>query len=181
MPNYRRARTKGGCYFFTVTLAHRQQDLLTRHIANLRNAICKVAASRPVTIDAIVILPDHLHALWTLPVDDDDYSTRWSLIKSAFSRSLPSGRHAACRSRRRKGECGLWQRRFWEHEIRNDRDYRKHFDYIHINPLKHGLVQRVIDWPWSSFHKYVGAGIYPEDWAGDGREYEGCFGERSER
>ncbi|HHO68580.1 MAG TPA: transposase [Gammaproteobacteria bacterium] len=177
MPDHRRARTPGGRYFFTLTLQHRRRELLTRHIGNIYTAIGKVLATRPVSMDALVILPDHLHTLWTLPTGDDDYPTRWALIKGLFSRSLPRGRGAGRGGRRRKGERNIWQRRFWEQEIRNDKDYRLHFDYIHIDPVKHGLVARVADWPWSSFHKYVADGVYPEDWAGDGRDYEGVFGE----
>ena len=179
MPDYRRARTPGGCYFFTVTLQHRRRDLLTRHIGHLYAAIGRVLARHPLTTEAFVVLPDHLHALWRLPEGDADYPTRWALIKGAFSRSLAPDHHRGRASRRRRGERDIWQRRFWEHEIRNDRDYRLHLDYIHYNPVRHGLVSRAADWPWSSFHKYVEDGLYPADWGSEALEYDGAFGERA--
>ena len=112
-----------------------------------------------------MILPDHLHCVWTLPAGDDDFTNRWRLIKQGFSKGLPmTERRSAVRIAR--GERAIWQRRFWEHVIRNDRDYAAHVDYCHINPLKHGYVQRVADWPFSTFHRYVESGLYPVDWAG---------------
>jgi len=123
-----------------------------------------------------VVLPDHLHIVMTLPDGDADFSTRWSLIKREFTRGfvsagLPLPRHA-------NGEPALWQRRFWEHTIRDDRDFERHVDYIHYNPVKHGLVGRVRDWPHSSFHRYVRLGLVPQDWGGDFRQDQGQFGER---
>jgi putative transposase len=118
-------------------------------------------------MEAIVILPDHLHCIWTLSEGDDDFSTRWRQIKAAFSRQLPkTERHS--QSRLNKGERGIWQRRFWEHAIRGDADYQRHVDYIHYNPVKHGYVTRVVDWPYSSFHRFVRLGVYPSGWAGAG-------------
>ena len=123
----------------------------------------------------MVVLPDHIHAVWTLPDGDGDYSLRWSLIKGDFTRCLTrGGRHVA--AGRRLAERGLWQRRFWEHLIRDDADYGRHVDYCHINPMKHGLVRRVIDWPYSTFHRAVRQGIYAEDWAGVA-DIPGSFGE----
>ena len=166
MVQYRRYRVASGRYFFTVTLLERQSDLLVRHIDVLRAAFRRVRSERPFAVDAIVVLPDHLHAVWTLPVGDDDFATRWRLIKFHFSHAFPATerRNAA---RTTKGERGIWQRRYWEHCLRNDADYRHHIDYVHINPVKHGLVAAVRDWPHSSFHHFVRRGVYPADWAGD--------------
>ena len=165
MPHYVRAYVPGGSYFFTVTLLERHRRLLTEHVAALRAAFVSVRRQRPFHIDAIVVLPDHLHGLWTLPPDDADYSTRWRLIKAAFARTLAPGERLSAR-RPQKGERGVWQRRFWEHALRDQRDFNIHCDYIHYNPVKHGHVTRVADWPHSSFHRFVENGIYPPDWAG---------------
>lgn len=167
MPNYHRYRVPGGSYFFTVNLLNRKSTFLTDHIDPLRAAFRKVRENHPFHIDAVVILAEHLHTIWTLPAEDDDYSTRWRLIKTEFSLALP-GSESRSQSRTDKGERGIWQRRFWEHSIRDDEDYARHVDYIHYNPVKHGHVQRVIDWPYSSFHNYVARGILPKDWAGNG-------------
>ncbi len=177
MTNYRRNLLAGGCFFFTVNLAQRHLQLLTEHIEKLRNAVREARRNHPFTIDAMVVLPDHLHALWTLPEGDADFATRWRLIKSAFSRSIATGEPVSA-SRTTKGERGIWQRRYWEHTIRDDEDFARHADYIHINPVKHGLVSRVRDWPHSSFHRLVDLGIYPEDWAGDVSNDGEEFGER---
>jgi putative transposase len=123
---------------------------------------------RPFGIDAIVILPDHLHCLWTLPPGDADYSVRWARIKQAFSRRIPWGERRRA-SRIAKRERGLWQRRCWEHSIADSDDLKHHVDYIHYNPVKHGHVDSVVDWPHSSFHRYVRMGVYPPDWAGSRR------------
>ncbi|RMG35381.1 MAG: transposase [Gammaproteobacteria bacterium] len=175
MSNYRRDRVSGGTWFFTVAVADRKSDLLIREIDILRDAVRRVRHDWPFRIDAWVVLPDHLHTVWTLPADDHDFSTRWRLIKSHFSRALPR-QEIVSRSRQRKAERGLWQRRFWEHRIRNDRDYRAHLDYVHYNPVKHGHVTRVADWPYSSFHRDVSRGLYPNDWGG-GVDLDGRFGE----
>ena len=167
MPDYRRYRLPGGTYFFTVNLLQRYpNDLLVRHIDILRSEVRAVREKRPFVIDAWVVLPDHLHCVWTLPPGDDDFTNRWRLIKQGFSKALPiTERRSAVRMAR--GERGIWQRRFWEHAIRNETDYAAHIDYCHINPFKHGYVQRVADWPYSTFHRDVERGIYPLDWAGD--------------
>ncbi len=164
MPDYRRNRVPGGTYFFTVNLLERRSDLLIRHIHELREAIREVRRPRPFHIDAWVILPEHMHCIWTLPEGDDDYSSRWKAIKIRFAKQIPIMEYRS-RVRIRKGERGLWQRRFWEHTIRDERDYAAHMDYVHINPVKHGLVERVRDWPYSTFHRYVEIGMYSEDWA----------------
>jgi putative transposase len=166
MPNYRRARYPGGTYFFTVNLRERSDtDLLTRHIDNLRDAVRTVRRKYPFEIHAWVVLPDHMHCVLRLPDGDDDFSLRWRLIKSRFSRSLPTTERCSM-VRTRYGERGIWQRRFWEHWIRDERGYTAHMDYVHINPLKHGLVERVADWPYSTFHRLVEAGVYPPNWGG---------------
>ncbi len=163
MPRYIRALVPGGTFFFTVALLERRRPLLVDHIDDLRTVFSDARQRRPFTIDAIVILPDHLHCIWTLPPDDADFSTRWHDIKSRFSARIPRDERLSAR-RVAKGERGIWQRRFWEHVIRDERDFERHADYIHYNPLKHGHVDQVVDWPYSSFHKYVRKGIYPRNW-----------------
>jgi putative transposase len=165
MTNYRRFRVPGGIYFFTLRLEDHAGTLLTDHIDPLRAAFRAVRTRHPFEIDAIVILPSHLHCLWSLPENDSDYSLRWRQIKSNFSRAIPAD-ETISPSRRRKNERGIWQRRFWEHTIRDDRGYATRFDYIHYNPVKHGFVSRVKDWPYSSFHRCVRLGVYSEDWGG---------------
>ncbi len=177
MPNYRRAWVPGGTCFFTVNLLERDRRLLVEHIDGLRDAFRIACAARPFEIIAAVVLPDHLHCLWRLPTGDADNATRWRHIKSMFSRSLPMGER---RSRRRvvKAERGIWQRRYWEHLIRDERDLMTHVDYIHYNPVKHGHVARVCDWPYSSFHRHVRSGALSADW-GEGGGLPEAFGERS--
>ena len=163
---YRRAKIEGGTYFFTVNLAERNKTLLSDYVDELRFAFKKVKTSHPFTIDAIVILPEHIHAIWTLPENDVDYSTRWRLIKAWFSKSFPKT-ECINQSRLGKSERGIWQRRFWEHQIRDENDYIRHMDYLYYNPVKHGYVKKVGDWPYSSFHRAVENGIYARDWGGE--------------
>jgi putative transposase len=178
MTAYRRNLVAGGTYFFTLNLADRLVPLLTDNIGLLRAAFRQTRNGHPFTIDAIVILPDHLHALWTLPADDSDFSTRWRLIKTIFSRGLHLTERVSP-SRSRKGERGIWQRRFWEHTIRDSGDFARHVDYIHFNPVKHRYVERVQDWPFSSFDRMVRLGCCPREWAvRHGDEPDGGFGER---
>ena len=165
MTEYRRYRIKGGCYFFTVNLAERNRALLIEHVSTLREAFRNVRQKHPFSIDAMVVLPEHLHCIWTLPEGDDDFSLRWRQIKAEFSRNIESSERISY-SRARKQERGIWQRRFWEHRIRDEDDFMKHVDYIHFNPVKHGLVKWAQDWPYSSFHRYVKRGILSRDWAG---------------
>jgi putative transposase len=172
---YRRAKAKGGTFFFTVALADRSSDLLVQRIDLFRRAYASVQTRYPFKTLAICILPEHLHAIWSLPNEDSDFSLRWNLIKSNFSRGLPSARRSSSKALRR--EKGIWQRRYWEHTIRDDNDLARHVDYIHFNPVKHGLVARVVDWPHSSFHRYVARGTLPADWGGDLRDIAGKFGE----
>jgi REP-associated tyrosine transposase len=171
MVHYRRNFVPGGTFFFTVTLADRRSSALVEHIAAFR----VTRSERPFTIDAIVVLPDHLHAIMTLPPDDADFSGRWRRLKSLFTRHVAAGGQPV--ERNRKGERALWQRRFWEHTIRDERDFARHFDYIHFNPVKHGLVSRVCDWPHSSFHQYVRKGWLPQDWGGTAPDGKRDFGE----
>jgi putative transposase len=150
---YRRNFVPGGTYFFTITLADRRSEALVDHIGALRSAFRAARRERPFSIDAIAVLPDHLHAILTLPPNDTDFPGRWRRIKGHFSIALiQTGLDL---KRLRNGDLALWQRRFWEHTIGDDRDFARHVDYIHFNPVKHGLVQRVRDWPDSSFHRYV--------------------------
>jgi putative transposase len=165
MSRYLRIRHHGATCFFTVNLFNRTDTLLVDHIDLLRTAIRFARTNRPFHIDAWVVLPDHMHCIWTLPPGDNDVSTRWRDIKSRFARMLPAVRPVSP-SMARKGERGLWQRRFWERVICDDRDYAIHMDYVHINPVKHGLVGRVADWPYSTFQRCAKAGVYPLDWGG---------------
>ena len=170
MSRYRRANTAGGTYFFTVVAYRRQPILCDEVIRNaLRTAIETVRTSRPFVIDAWVLLPDHLHCVWTLPGGDADFSTRWMIIKRAVSLACREDYHHAdwmTASKRKHRESTIWQRRFWEHQIRDDLDLQRHVDYIHFNPVKHGHVQHAVDWPYSTFHRYVRDGVYAQDWAG---------------
>ncbi len=165
MPNYRRNRVPGGTYFFTVNLLDRRSTLLTDNIDTLRAAIAGVKAEHPFHIDAWVVLPDHMHALWTLPEGDADYSGRWRAIKKAFVKAMPATEQRS-EARVRRGERGVWQRRFWEHTIREEADYAAHMDYTHFNPVKHGLAACAAKWPFSTFQRCVRQGLYPADWAG---------------
>jgi putative transposase len=174
MAQYRRIKIKGGTYFFTVNCHQRSENtLLTDNIGLLRLAFRNVKAKHPFHIDAIVILPDHLHCIWTLPANDADFKTRWSLIKANFSRGI-SKVEKRSQSRIKRRERGIWQRRYWEHLIRDELDFQRHVDYIHWNPVKHRWVKRVADWPHSSFHTYVRKGILSRDWAGEPEEAMDC-------
>ena len=176
---YRRNFLPGGTYFFTVTLLDRRSNLLVDSIDALRAAFRTARKERPFEIEAVVILRDHLHAIMKLPADDSDFAGRWRRIKGHFSNTLL--RAGADIGRHTNRELALWQRRYWEHTIRNEDDFVRHVDYVHFNPVKHGYVRRVSDWPHSSFHRYVRAGALPKDWAGDvGADTGGAFGESVE-
>jgi putative transposase len=177
MVNYRRNLVPGGTYFFTVALANRRSSVLVDNVDSLRQAFLKARTERPFEIDAIVILPEHLHTIMTLPLTDPDYSGRWRRVKGLFTRALVNSGMFIARDSR--GEYQLWQHRFWEHTIRDDTDFERHVDYIHFNPIKHNLVSRVADWPHSSFHRYVKRGVLPRDWAGVAGAANGSFGEPS--
>lgn len=175
MVRYRRNFVPGGTFFFTATLADRRSSALVDNIGLLRRAFRTTRRERPFSIDAVVVLPDHLHIIMTLPPDDADFPGRWKRVKSLFTRHVVARGNAYKRNRR--GEYALWQRRFWEHTVRDEADFERHVDYIHYNPVKHGLVARVRDWPHSSFHRYVKLGVLPQDWAGTDAKIAG-FGER---
>nr|WP_281167369.1 transposase [Rudaea cellulosilytica] len=147
-----------------MNLADRSSRLLVDRIDDLRASVRLVKQRHPFEIVAWIVLPEHLHAIWTLPQDDADYSTRWALIKAGFSRRIERS-EVISPSRRAKGERGLWQRRFWEHQIRDGIDLQRHVDYVHFNPVKHGHALRAADWRYSSIHRYVRLGDLPGDWA----------------
>lgn len=169
MPNYRRAYVPGGTFFFTLVTNRRKplfSDVLARSLLGTCLRECQV--KWPFEINAMVLLPDHLHAIWTLPAGDDQYSTRWSWTKKEFTkrwlaRGATESRISAGRQRERRR--GIWQPRFWEHTIEDEDDFERHFDYIHYNPVKHGYVRCPHEWPHSSFHRWVKAGVYPWHWA----------------
>lgn len=149
--------------------------MLVDRIDDFREAVRYALQKKPFRIDAFVVLPEHLYAVWTLPPGEHDYSKRWGLVKGHFcSRLVKSGMQLRKNAR---GEYDVWQPRFWEHTIRDDKDFAHHVDYIHYNPVKHGLVTRIIDWPYSSFHRYVNAGVYPPDWGGEGQDWDQEYGE----
>ena len=177
---YRRVIAKGGTYFFTLNLADRSSALLVEHASVLRRAIQKVRSAHPFELQAIVVLPDHLHALWTLPQENADFAMRWSLIKAGFSRGISAGEQVS-RSRIYKRERGIWQRRYWEHQIHDERDFQQHVDYIHYNPVKHGYVSRAIQWPYSSLHRYVTRGWLTAQWGTGKVGIEGDKSNRGER
>jgi len=188
MSDYRRRYVPGGTYFFTLVTYKRQplfQNAAARRL--LRSAFVRCRRHRPFELDAMVLLPDHLHCIWTLPKDDTDFSTRWNRIKRQFTLAWRNERGSikpvtagAARGRRQ----GVWQPRFWEHAVRDDQDYADHFDYIHYNPVKHGHVECPQAWPWSSFRRYVRLGVYDRGWCCQGRrgqrraEQLASFGER---
>ena len=177
MTAYCRAKVEGATYFFTVNCHKRRGNhILIERIDLLRQVFRKVKKDHPFHIDAIVVLPEHLHCIWTLPEGDADYKTRWALIKAGFSRGIPPG-EGRSQSRIKRGEREIWQRRYWEHLIRDERDYKGHVDYIHWNPVKHGWVNRVTDWPHSSFHAYVRQGMVSMDWVCGPHEVQGIDGD----
>lgn len=177
MVKYRRLRVSGATYFFTVTLRDRRSDFLVAHADVLREAFRRVRKERPFVVEAIVVLPDHLHAVWRSPPGDADYSGRWRAIKARFTRELV--RHGVPVARDRRGKYSLWRRRFWEHLIRNNGDSARHVDYIHLTPVKHVLVTNPFDWRLSSIHAYARRGIIGADWRGSELAgEEGEFGNR---
>jgi putative transposase len=183
MPSYRRDYVKGGCYFFTVVTYQRQRILLDEPFRTaLRLSIGEVRQTLPFTTQAWVLLPDHLHCLWTLPEDDYDFSQRWLQIKAGVIRRVGDlyfdpGRLS--RSRQKRNESTVWQRRFWEHRIKDERDFARHMDYIHFNPVKHGLVQKPGEWPYSTFGQCVRKGLYEAGW-GDAVYFEEPYWKRLE-
>lgn len=181
MSRYRRDNTPGATWFFTVVTYKRREFLCDEPVRTaLRDAINTTRLSWLFRIDAWVLLPDHMHCLWTLPEGDADFSTRWNLIKRRTSKALkdichrPEWMNASKKAHR---ELTFWQRRFWEHRIRDEKDFERHADYIHFNPVKHGLCSRPAEWAYSSLHRYMGQGVYPVDWAISPPEWELSAGE----
>ena len=178
MSNYMRVKFPGGLYFFTLVTFERRKFLTSEPSRRLLRQVWKdVREKYPFTVEAICVLPDHLHCIWRLPVGDCDYPKRWKLIKGMFTRRyLKAGGQEGTRnlSRRGKREAAVWQRRYWEHTIRNDIDFARHVDYIHFNPVKHGYVSTPVDWHWSSYHRYLKLGYYSED--GGCRDFDGGNG-----
>ncbi|MBI2413958.1 MAG: transposase [Deltaproteobacteria bacterium] len=176
---YRRSKAKGASFFFTVVTHGRKKTLCRKeNVLLIKEAFKRVIAERPFTIDAFVLLPDHIHCIWTLPENDNDFSTRWRLFKSFFTKGCRDEfKSAQTDSMLKKGEQAIWQRRFWEHTIRDEDDFIRHADYIHYNPVKHGLAESPKDWPHTSFHRYVDMGVYDREW-GSGREmaFDECVG-----
>ncbi|PPD03776.1 MAG: transposase [Methylobacter sp.] len=170
MSRFRRSQTTGASYFFTVVTYRRQAILCDAPVREaLREAIETVRARQPFIIEAWVLLPDHLHCIWTLPPGDAGFPARWSMIKRQVS--------IACKEQYRRldlmtssklkhRESTLWQRRYWEHQIRDAVDFSRHADYIHYNPVKHAYCQQVVEWPYSTFHRYAAQGVYPLNWGG---------------
>jgi putative transposase len=175
MSDYRRCYVPGGSYFFTM-VTERRAGILANDKARdcLREAIRHCRRQLPFRVDALVMLPDHVHAIWTLPTNDSDYSKRWGIVKKHFTQNwLASGgaEQLVTASRLRYRRRGIWQRRFWEHALRDERDYQNHLDYLHFNPVKHGLVKNVIDWSYSSFHRWLEQGFYSESWGSRTEDY----------
>ena len=168
MPNFRRRFRPGGTYFFTQ-VADQRRPILTTELARplLRAAVEETRRRWPFTIEAWVLLHDHLHAIWTLPDDDADYSRRWAFLKKGFTKAFLAaggGEAAVSEGRARDRRRGVWQPKFWEHTIRDPVDYERHFHYLHYNPVKHGLVLKLRDYPHSTFHRHVRAGVYSDNW-----------------
>jgi putative transposase len=172
---YRRAFIPGGTYFFTVVVEARRPIFTSAEVVEvLRGAFRSVCKSHPFQIDAMVVMPDHLHCILTMPPNDVDFATRWRLIKTWFTKHVPATLRAAPNSNRAaRGEQAVWQHRYWEHLIRDDLDYARHLDYIHYNPVKHGLVVSALDWPYSSLRHHIDAGSYPPDWGQGEMDFEG--------
>lgn len=176
---YRRAFNPGGSFFFTVVTERRRPLLASADsVELLREAFRRVRSKRPFKIDAMVVLPDHLHCIWTLPQGDADFATRWRLIKTWFTKHCdPVLRFEPDVARARKRECAVWQHRYWEHQIRDEVDYIRHIEYIHYNPVKHGLVSSPEEWPYSSFLRYVESGAYATDWGRGALAFDGVGSE----
>ena len=167
---YRRDFVPGGSYFFTVVTEQRRRLFAdTANVMLLRQAVHSVMQKRPFTIDAIVILPDHIHCIWSLPPEDADFATRWRLIKTWFTKHLLLQEDIRPnRARIKKCQQAIWQHRYWEHLLRDEADYQIHIDYIHYNPVKHGYVSKPVEWPFSSMKRYVKQGVLPVDWGVNG-------------
>jgi putative transposase len=171
---YRRAFVPGGSFFFTVVTEKRRPLFASADAVEvLRMAFRMIRSTRPFEIDAIVVLPDHLHCIWTLPPGDADFAIRWRLIKTWFTKHCnPALRAEPNRARTAKSEQALWQHRYWEHMLRDEADFARHVEYIHFNPVKHGLASAAMEWPYSSFRRYVVDGVYPLDWGQGAMDFE---------
>jgi len=168
MSNYRRWRVEGGTFFFTVVVQGRAPLFADRKARDLLGETIRACQQKwPFETNAIILLPEHLHTIWTLPRGDSRYSRRWGWIKKEFTKgwlALGGMEPPISRARRKRREHGIWQRRFWEHTIEDEHDFDRHFDYIHYNAVKHGHVTSPADWPYSSFHRWVESGVYEPDW-----------------
>ncbi|WLP94928.1 transposase [Psychrobacter sp. M13] len=184
MPQYIRSYTEGATYFFTLVSYNRRKILCNEDFLQaLRNSIRQIQQQYPFEIIAWIQLPEHLHCIWQMPENDANYSMRWSQIKRLTTQACPQYHltaHELSHSKVSRNERGIWQRRFSEHQINSEADFIKHMDYIHYNPVKHGLVKRVIDWQYSSFHRYVKAGVYSANWGDNLIEFSESFSARSE-
>ncbi len=178
MSEYRRVWLPGGTFFFTVNLQDRSSDLLVARVDALRAAFARTRRDRPFNLIAAVVLPEHLHVLWQLPLGDADNATRWRQIKSLFTRQV-GARGLLRQSQTDRREAAIWQRRYWERVIRDDNDLRAHIDYIHYNPVRHGWVERARDWPHSSFHRYVREGVLSVDWGTSLQTFTHAAGEHA--
>ncbi|MDC9728227.1 MAG: transposase [Methyloprofundus sp.] len=171
---YRRFFVKQGCYFFTLVTESRRPIFADPNaVILLREAFKKVMLKRPFSIDAIVVLPDHIHCIWTLPEGDADFSTRWRLIKTYFTKHYPQTIPVTNKNRINRRQQVIWQHRYWEHVLRDEKDLNRHIEYIHYNPVKHGYAASVVDWQASSFHAYVRRGVVDESWGSEVLEFEG--------
>jgi len=182
MPNYRRSKIKGGTFFFTVVTYRRQKFLCNKNVRQaLGIGIRKTKKIHPFVIESWVLLPDHLHCIWTLPKDDFNFGKRWGMIKRFVTKQCKPELYQEIlmnKSKLHRNESTIWQRRFWEHTIRNEIDFEKHMDYIHYNPVKHGYVKTPIEWPYSTFHRYIKNKIYSKNWAGAKiKDTKDAFGE----
>jgi len=176
MPEYRRIKQPGGTIFFTVVTFGRRPILTSPESRSiLRKAWQNVQVKHPFQTLAVCLLPDHLHTIWQLPEGDTNTAVRWNEIKRHFSHEylkvVGEGNNVRNESRIKRREAAIWQRRYWAHVLFDQEDLNNHFDYIHINPQKHGLVKQVMDWPWSSFHRYVQMGVYSQDWCRSMEEF----------
>ena len=169
MSNYRRDNSQGATWFFTVVTYQRREFLCDDRVrVALRSAIRKVQAKYPFIIEAWVLLPDHFHCIWTLPELDSNFQLRISLLKRFVTRACSEFLHRdslSTPSKRKRNESTIWQRRYWEHKINDEKDFKHHMDYIHYNPVKHELAQSPIEWPYSTIHRLTKNRVYPENWA----------------
>lgn len=184
MSKYIRSYTQGAFYFFTLVSYNRRKIFCNEDFLQaFKNSIRQIQHQYPFEIIAWMQLPDHLHCIWKMPENDADYSMRWSQIKRLTTQACPQYQLSIdelSHSKVKRYEKGIWQRRFFEHQIRDEADFVKHMDYLHYNPVKHGLVETVSDWPYSSFHRYVNQGYYAEDWGDSSIDFSKHFSDKLE-